>query len=227
MRYTITTIGLCLFIAAPGRALTFMGPPATDLKAGQIEAGGHYTRSENDVEVEGFDMPEIEADAVLATIGIGLVSDRVEFVARGGIAEGEIDNLDSDWESMGGVGGRITMAMDDELSWGVVGQVMWASFENRVVDVDSREIQIAAGPSWHPSGLRVYGGVLVHFIDGDVTIPLTDDGFLEIELDFEEEARIGGYIGGALELWDHLAIGVEYQQTADSKAIGAGAVWRF
>jgi hypothetical protein len=144
-----------------------------------------------------------------------------------------------------GVGTRATFWQDDKLSWGGLLQITWLQPDDSSItlcsdpaftgdaEIDIREVQIAAGPTWQvEDNIRIYGGPFLHFVDGDLdisgrTVDMGTEILLETTGDIEEESQFGGYIGAHLDVDENTCCFIECQLTGDAWGIGLGAARRF
>ena len=197
--------------------LTYVGPPTTNMRAGQWAVGGSYGYSEQDVELtDGGEIEDYEIEATLARIAVGLATNRAEIYGLIGGANNEWDEFSGHPETAVGGGARITTNLDDPLSWGIAAQVL--HFEPEGVKIT--DAQIALGPCWRPGTFLLYGGALLHILSGDID---SDFGGGDIE----QDSWLGAYIGGGLDLGQHLTLTVEGQVTGGGAGGGAGIMWRF
>lgn len=208
-------------VAATAQALTPIGPPTTALRQGQWAVGGSYGYSEQDIEIQNgpvsmFD-EDVEIETVLATVAVGLATNRMEIFGRLGMAQAENRYFESDEELAVGGGTRITTNLGDELSWGLVAQALYFELDGGEGITD---LQFALGPCWRRRAFLLYGGPMLHFITGEAQIPGVGT------LDIEQESWFGGYIGTGLTS-DHLSITVEGQVTADAVGGAIMLAWKF
>lgn len=226
MKRVIITIAV--LFGSPAWALTYMGPPASDVKQGELFLGFDYSNSELDFEfsnsgVRGI-LDDVDSDNYLGRAGIGIM-DGFEIFGRIGI--GEIEDLGN--ESAWGLGTRATFGKKDNVSWGALFQLMSLSAEETGHiggytlngDFDVYEYQLAIGPTFDNDGSSVYFGPFFHFIDGDAD--LTSFG----SVDIEQESEFGLYIGVLWELADNTSLNIEFQGTDDAKLGGISLVHKF
>jgi hypothetical protein len=208
-------------MAATAQALTPIGPPTTTLRQGQWAVGGSYGYSEQDIKIEDgpVDMidEDVEIETALATVAVGLATNRMEIFGRLGMAEAENLYVESDEELAIGGGTRITTNLDDELSWGLVAQVLYFELSE---DEDIFDMQFAMGPCWRRGAFILYGGPMVHLISGEAEIPGMGT------FDIEQESWFGGYIGTGMSS-EHLSFMVEGQITADAFGGAIMLGWKF
>ncbi len=218
MRKTVCLIVLC----ATGSVLALgpIGPTTTNMRQGQWEVGGAYTYSEQDIEFEGdTEVENAELETVLGRVAVGLATDRVELFGLVGAADS--DDFDTDTEVAFGGGLRLTTNSGEELTWGIVAQAIHYDFDITSGDLKLNEVQVALGPTWRRDCIMIYGGPLIQVLFGEFDREVGDD------IDVDDEALWGGYIGGGVTLLEHLTLNVEGQLTTDSHAVSAGLNWRF
>jgi len=207
--------------AAAASALTPMGPPTTVLKQGQFEVGAVFGWSENEVDFSGSvgEVDNLEFNTILFRPAVGIASDRMEIFGLLGCGEFE----DADDTAMG-FGLRVTTNLEEGLSWGLVGQVVWFDVDERMridgfygnADLDFCEAQIGLGPCWRHDIFVLYGGPFVYVIHGELTKTI----------DIEDSERVGAFIGGGLDLGPVNAV-VEVQATQDDIGAGFNVALRF
>jgi hypothetical protein len=218
MKKTVCLIVLC--VAGSALALGPLGPTTTNMRQGQWEAGAAYTYSEQEIGLEnGTDIEEAELESVLARVALGVVTDRVEIFGLIGGAESE--DFDTDTDLALGVGMRLTTNSGKELTWGLVAQVIHYDFDVAYADLELNELQVGLGPTWRRDNFMIYGGPMVQYVFGTLD---TDVG---ADIDVDADALWGGYVGGSVELVEHLTLNVEGQLTTDSHAVSASVNWRF
>jgi hypothetical protein len=238
MRYAILVISLGLFITTPVLALTYLGPTTTAMDEGQWSFGACYTESEQDLQFRddagedlfGSGFEDARERIILGTAAVGLATDRAELFGRFGAGELHQHEFETDEdEFVGGLGMRITTNLGDQLSWGIVGQFTWMKPEGRAVvlgeaveyELEFFDFQVALGPCWRSDGLILYGGPMLQFVDAELETDLFGD------FDIEQESWFGGYLGGGIELAEHLSIMGEGQVTPDASAWAGSLMWRF
>lgn len=209
---------------------------------------------------------DLRSHIILASIGYGL-SDNWDIYVRCGIADAKASvNSFSYGGGFGiayGLGTRATIHENGSLAWGAAIQVTWAnpgsdtitSVETfypepegspEAVDVplsgpmemNWRETQILIGPTWSQGNMQAYGGLVLHFVNGDLTwtgtysYEGTVEGSTEtvtasgtINHQVREESDVGGCLGILWQAMDRASIYVEGQFTGTDWCIGAGAHW--
>ena len=221
-------IMIVFLFGSPAWALTYMGSPASDVKQGELFLGFDYSSGMVDYEFRGDThngiLRHVDSDLYLGRAGIGLI-DGFEVFGRFGVSE--VEKLDN--ESAWGLGTRATFIEKDNVSWGVLFQLMSLNAEGtgRIGDYelngdfDIYEYQLAIGPTFDNNGSSVYFGPFFHFIDGDAD--LTSFG----SVDIEEESEFGVYVGVLWELADNTTLNIEFQGTDDAKMGGIGLIHKF
>jgi hypothetical protein len=214
---------VCLIVlgaAGSAWALGPLGPTTTTMRQGQWEFGALYTYSEQDIEFEtGAEVDNAELESVLGRIAVGVATDRVELF--GLIGGADSDDFDTDVDLAFGGGLRLTTNSGKELTWGVVAQVVYYDFDVDGGDLNLNDVQIAVGPTWRRDNVMIYGGPLVQILFGKYDANIGGD------IDVDNEVYWGAYVGGGVELFEHLMLSVEGQLTTDSQAASAGLSWRF
>ena len=226
MRRVVITI--VVLFSSPAWALTYMGPPASDVKQGELLLGFDYSNSEIDFEfrdagVRGL-LDDVDSDLYLGRAGIGIF-DGLEVFGRFGV--GEIEELGN--ESAWGLGARATFIEKDDVSWGALFQFtsLHAEEPGHIGgytlngDFDINEYQFAIGPTFKHGGSSVYIGPFAHFIDGDA------DLVNHPSVDIEQESEFGLYIGVLWKLADKTRLSIEFQGTDDAKMGGISLVHKF
>ena len=226
MRRVIITIAV--LFGSPVWALTYMGPPASDVKQGELLLGFDYSNGELDFEfrddgVRGI-LDDVDSDLYLAKVGLGL-SDGFEVFGRVGV--GEIEELGN--EFAWGLGTRATFIEKDDISWGALFQFTSLHAEETGYlgryllngDFDVYEYQLAIGPTFNHNGSSVYFGPFFHFIDGDAD-------FVNVgSVDIEQESEFGVYVGVLWKLADNSSLNLEFQGTDDAEVVGISLVHKF
>ena len=223
MRRVVITI--VVLFSSPTWALTYMGPPASDVKKGELLLGFDYSNGELDFEfrddgVRGI-LDDVESDLYLGKVGLGL-SDGFEVFGRFGV--GEIEELGN--EFAWGLGTRATFIEKDDISWGTLFQFTSLHAEETGYlgggtlngDFDVYEYQFAIGPTFDNT---VYFGPFLHFIDGDAD--LVSFG----PVDIEQDSEFGFYVGIMWELGNHTNLNIEFQGTDDAKMGAISLIHKF
>jgi len=206
-------------------ALRPMGPPMAGLEQGQYSVGFDFSYSKMDLDIDGGTVGDIESSAYLANLGYGIADNWDAFIRLGlagitDIGESGVD-FEGDNQFAYGFGIKGTFAENDALTWGGLFQMDWTKSEDGIVEIDSYEIQIAAGPTYQMEGMSLFCGPFLHFVGGDVSN--TPDGTLDIE----QESIFGGYVGAQFDIAENASWNIEYQLTGDAYAICTGIEWRF
>lgn len=226
---------LVLCAAGQAFALTPMGPPVATLEQGEFAAGFGYSHSKGDLEgtVLGFSvmLEDVELDTYMANLVFGIV-EGWELQIDLGASSYEDDDYRSSGDFAGGFILRSTFAKTDKVEWGVASSVHWyeASGSGETmgipwVEKDTwTEVQIAVGPTYTEDRWCLYGGTLLHFINGDAEGTIAG---VPVSGDFEEDSMFGGFVGAQIEIAKDTTLGIEYQQTGSANAVGVSILWRF
>jgi hypothetical protein len=211
MRHTRFTIVLSLFFVGHAMGLTYLGAPTTNLRSGQWAVGLNYGYSSQNLRGDGVNFNDTKWQTGLATVHLGLDTNRAEIFGRVGTANVKWGNADSEFEAAVGLGGRITTNLGEPLSWGVAGQALWWQ------DQDSRasvfDIQGSFGPCWRSGKIQLYGGPMLHFVTSNV--------------DLKETSLVGASIGGGYELAPSWTVSAEAEWTPDAYGLGVALQRRF
>ena len=223
MRQVIITI--VVLFGSPVWALTYMGPPASDVKQGELFLGFDYSHGEVDFEFRGdgrrSTLRHVDNDLYLGRVGLGVI-DGLEVFGRFGV--GKLEDLSN--EFTWGLGTRTTFIEKDDISWGALFQLKsLQADENGPIgdylldgDFDVYEYQFAIGPTFDNT---VYFGPFFHFMDGDADLA----GFGSV--DIEQESEFGFYVGIMWQLADDTNLSIEFQGTDDAEVVGIGLVHKF
>ncbi len=223
MRRLVITI--VVLSCSPVWALSFMGPPASNVKQGELFVGFDYSNSEIDFEfrnsgIKGI-LDDVDSDLYLGRAGIGII-DGLEVYGRVGISEIEDFGNESAW----GAGTKVTFIEKDDVSWGALFQLMSLQAEGtgnigRYIlngDFDVYEYQLAIGPTFDDT---IYFGPFFHFVDGDADLATHGS------VDIEQESEVGFYIGILWELGNDTRLNIEFQGTDDAKMGGISLIHKF
>jgi len=221
--------------ASPAWALRFMGPPTTDIEAGQVGLGFDWSHTQFDVRSnEGDFRRAVEADIYFTRLIFG-VADGAEISGLFGISdmeERQENGFRSGNDFSWGVGTKINFGQSGPFDIGAAFQIssMYGhdtsglTYADRV-ELDAYLLELAIGPSFKVGGICLYGGPFVHFIVGDIEARVgSSHDSIDVE---EEESEFGGYLGVSGEIAANTNLGIEYHITNDSYAIGVGIVHRF
>jgi hypothetical protein len=230
MRHIILIIGLGLLVASPALGLTYLGTPTTVMRTGQWAVGASYADSEQDIEFDRhFRFEDLDEESVLGRVAVGIADERMEVFGLFGAANLEQDGFQTDDQFLVGFGTRITASLGDDLDWGVVAQFTWFTDEDTDTldgvptdyELDLIDFQIGFGPCWRPGPFILYGGPMIQWIEGDIETTAFGD------FDINVESWFGGYVGGGIELAEHLSVTGEVQGTPDAWAWAASVQLRF
>ena len=237
MKKFFFTIIIVVLFASKTWSLTFMGPTTSYLEAGQSGIGFNYSNSEMDIRFEGYGLNAaigMEVNAYFAKLLFG-ISDGSEISLHFGISNIEEDvqnDFSSSKEFTWGLGAKMKFGETDPLEWGAAFRL--TSFTGDDTDMvgpylvkgefDVVEIQIVLGPTYRIDRLCVYGGPMLHFIQGDLDGGGALSGY---SFDIEQESEFGGYIGLGLQFAKNISLNVEYQSTGDAHAVGFSLLSKF
>jgi len=209
--------------------------PAATLGRGEFATGFGFSHSSIDLKVSAFGISVIakdeEIDTYMANLIFGL-DESVEFQIDLGASHVDIQNMESSTDFAGGLVLRFTLAQSEKIKWGIVGSVHWYEASGSGVDFgipyseeDSwREFQVAFGPSYKDGALCLYGGPLLHFIDGEGEAIVAG---VPISGDIEHDSCLGGFVGANIDLNENTTLGFEYQFTGSAHAICASIRFAF
>lgn len=220
----VVVLGLCVNVLA----MNYVGPPTTRIRQGQWYVGISYADGEQDIELSEDGVPDVEltdvdSRIVLGHVGVGLTTDRLEIFGLGGVADTEWEGFESNDDEVFGAGFRATMYLDKQsnLDWGIVGQFIYHKSEDSLSELSITDAQFGIGPCWRPGPCMVYGGALIHIIDGDLEIATIGEGGVHVEgetIDIEQESLLGVYFGGGVDIAKHWNVSAEIQATPDAWA---------
>ena len=230
-------------------ALNLMGPPNAELEKGQWELGAEYTHSEFALDFDftsgsipnpDFTKDEMKMDLISGRVGYG-ITETIEGFARIGSASIENKEDGEDFSGDGivyGVGGKVTLAQQQKIKWGVHAQINWIN------DVDGEwtgpgwagdaetnliQVLVSAGPNYQLTDyLSLYGGPFFYYLDGEKEYTETTPTPGEYEkYDLSNPSEFGGYIGAQIDLPENFNLTVEYQFTGDDNILGIGLAWKY
>ena len=218
-----TMVALLLSAGLCGNALgmNYLGPPTTTMERDQWAVGASYGYSEQDVHANGVSSNEFRWQTALATIHLGVETNRAEVFGRVGVVGMQaVTGIEGGTDFAAGLGTRLTTDVGDTLSWGLAAQFLWWQAKDDLNDLNMFDIQIGLGPCWRPGSFLLYGGPLLHFVRGK-----GDRAGLDVYL--SEGSWLAGYLGGGIDLNKHLMVTAEGQVTRDAFGLGFGVQWRF
>jgi hypothetical protein len=217
---SVMVTAICASAAFGGAPL---GPPVAGLDRGQFRAGAEYFYGEMDLDWDeepdmiGGDVEDLATSAVFGSLGYGLTP-RWEACVRLGAGSAELDmegysfalpeaagderlflpdmTFDGDYELAWGFATKYTFWQQrDDLSWGVIFQMTWFDWDDRVagsvaqtlagageeftvggdyamgIDLDCYDIKVALGPAWQATDrLCLYGGPFLHYVRGQMDV---------------------------------------------------------
>jgi hypothetical protein len=221
-------ITIVVLFGSPVWALTYMGPPASNVEQGELLLGFDYSNREIDAEFSGNGLRgglrHVDSDLYLGKAGLALF-DGFEIFGRFGV--NEIEDLGN--ESAWGAGTKVTFGEKGNVSWGALFQFMSFTAEgpgyignySLVGDYEVDEYQLAIGPTFDHGGSSVYFGPFIHFLDGEADI----NNFGSV--DIEQKSEFGVYIGVLWEIAGSSNLSIEFQGTDDAEMIAISLLHRF
>lgn len=247
----VVVVGLC---ASSALALVPLGPTATCLQKGQWAFGGEVSNVDmrlkipaitgffRDPDNMGLMKMSLDINQYCAVVRRG-ITDNWEAFARVGFADMKYDRPSgsSTWKGddddvIWGLGTKATFwEQTPNLKWGIGGQVTWAEFggarsnpdadeEFGKFELEFRELQIAAGPTWTPPDmewLSIYGGLFYHDVGGYHEFWHEDD---YRRYPIHEREDWGLFLGAQIAR-DSIIFNVEYMDTDECDALAVSALW--
>ena len=154
------------------------------------------------------------------------------------------EEFESESVPMFGGGIKAIFFEEDDLKIGGLVQANWSHYNGilnapqwdapHFVETDFLEVQITLGATYmFYDGIWIYGGPLIHFVDGDIAETYVEEaetgGLLlaEWQYDIEQDSMYGGYIGTTVEIDEFNSLNFEYQFTGSANALGASYVLKF
>jgi len=190
-----------------------VGPATSWLEGSRLGLSLEYGQTDTDVFFDVGSEESFEVQTAFATLSAAL-TDRWDFYFRLGAAQAETLGFDGGWDVSWGLGTRYTALQWGALSWGFLGQFthMVSRFDTLGIflvdgvetpldatnELNLLEYAFATGPTWQYGPVRLYGGLLVRYLDGQFEI-ITESLSDRFDLDARWDA--GGYIGGQLTLF--------------------------
>jgi hypothetical protein len=241
--HRLLIVAVILFLHGSAYGLDYMGPPVAGLKKGQFKTGFDFALSEMDLEVKASGITgklrDVETSRYLWNLTYGLADWWEAFVRLGAGDTEASGGFDGDTEFAYGVGTKVTLAGDKTLNWGALFQIGWGQSEGDYAqdlgflipvsgdaELDWYEIQIAAGPTYDMEDWRLYGGVFLHYVEGDFEVE-SDIVPFTFKLDVRQESVGGAYLGGRFDLRKNVTLDTEFQVTSDAWAFGLGLAYKF
>jgi hypothetical protein len=212
-------------------------------------SNGKWVESDEGVFDEAGDADDLtlknfQTIKLYGSVGYGFAKNW-EVFARVGAAKAKLgdsiwddgEDFDSGVELAIGAGVRATFFefYQPNIKIGALAQLNWAKFDGKLeagqwpgpdfVEISLAEAQFAVGATyvWRDR-VTFFGGPFVHFLSGDVEDIFSD---FEYKWDFEEGPIYGGYIGAAMDIYKNCVLNIEYQQSSDANAFGAGLMLRY
>ena len=233
--YLFSVVVVACLLSSSALALTPIGPPAATLDEGQFAAGFGYSFSQVDVKVNLLGLTatvkDTEVETCLANMIYGLAPSW-EIQVDVGSSYSETDGNKSKGDFAWGVDVKNTFWEREKTKWGAAIMAHWyqASGSGVTLGVPWQEedkwteIQFAIGPTYKEGAWCLYGGALLHFIDGEGEATIAG---VRVSGDIEQDSMFGGFIGVQVDVAANAVLGVELQITGSAHAIGAGMLWRF
>jgi hypothetical protein len=224
-------VGLVLLVSVSALGLDLMGPPKSGLDCGQWGAGVAFFGSNEDVDLEGLAVEDLEMYRYTGWLSLG-VNPFMEVYFRGGLMDAETEFLGAEYESdgtfTGTVGTKVTLIEGETVDWGFLVQGGWSDLEDvdlsdfglGEVETDFWELQAAFGPTVTFDWIKFYGGPFFYRLDGDID-------FLGDTYNFEEDHWGGGYVGTVIDLPGSAAFCAEGVFTGGGYGIGVNIGWEF
>jgi hypothetical protein len=208
-----------------------------------------------------YKIKDLKSNIVLGRVSYG-ISDNWDAFLRLGAADAKCDieqtypdgaqheynGFDGSFGFAWGLGTKVTIWEDNDISWGGLLQMTWmepgdSSISSTIspgnltysgtAEIEFWEVQLAIGPTWRlGDSFSIYGGPFLHFVDGDLDLSgqIVDPGVgidMESSGDIEEKSQFGGYVGASWEVSESTSCFIECQLTGDAWGIGLGAARRF
>ena len=205
-----------------------------------------------------YNINDLKSNIVLGRVSYG-ISDNWDAFLRLGVADAECDidhtyadgalhqypGFDGGFGFAWGLGTKVTIWEDKDITWGGLLQMTWAkpgdsdislsgdpNFSGNA-EIEFWEVQLAVGPTWRMNdNLSIYGGPFLHFVNGDLdisykTVDMGDEIRSKVSGDIEENSQFGAYVGASLDANERTSYFLECQFTSDAWGIGLGAVRKF
>lgn len=234
----------------PPAAVLKEGQLSIGFDYGYSKADIDFAGEMDGVDAEGT-FEDMRSNSLMGRLGYGLYpyGGNWDAYLLFGAASADQNDFDGDYGFSGGFATKVTLFKGGNLSFGALYQMQWSrsrgsftadpnvlfnisfpELEPGVVDLDAEvdwfEIQAATGPTYQMGGLRIYGGPVLYYIDGDIEYDIADTD-LSFSIDFDEKVKFGRYAGIELNLGDNSYLYFEYQATDDAEAAGGGICWKF
>ena len=205
-----------------------------------------------------YNINDLKSNIVLGRVSYG-ISDNWDAFLRLGVADAECDidhtyadgalhqypGFDGGFGFAWGLGTKVTIWEDKDITWGGLLQMTWAkpgdsdislsgdpNFSGNA-EIEFWEVQLAVGPTWRMNdNLSIYGGPFLHFVNGDLdfsgeTVESDVRIVEESSGDIEEKSQFGGYVGASLDANERTSYFIECQFTGDAWGVGIGAARKF
>ncbi|UCG58045.1 MAG: hypothetical protein JSU70_00790 [Phycisphaerales bacterium] len=213
-----------------------------------------------------FNIDNLRSHMILGSLAYGLC-DNWDVHARLGVADAKATvaggNFNGGFGVAYGFGMRGTLCETGNVTWGTAVQATWATpgsdtvtiSETLTVDVDGvdqqvtaplsgnmqlkwREVQVVIGPTWNMEALWAYGGLLLHFVNGELdwsgAYSATDEvdgttttfsASTRCAHDVRERSDVGGYAGLMWQVMANTNVYVEGQFTGTDWGVSFGGYW--
>jgi hypothetical protein len=199
-------------------------------------------------------LKDMKTNRTYVRLGYGIMDNAEVFLRIGGLNAKFGDSIwedserfDSDAELAAGAGLKLTFYEEGNLKLGGLFQFNVASFDGQLkasdwvsgdfVEINMSEAQLALGASCKCNEqLTIYGGPFLHFVNGDIHDEYselsTDPNYpglwtSEFDWDIQGKSVFGGYVGAQINFAENVSFNLEYQQTADARALGMGLIFKF
>jgi hypothetical protein len=216
--------------ATSALALDPMGPPAAGLKQGGMSLGLDYSYSQIDLKLKNDEeTADNKVEKAYANLGYG-IADYWNVFGRLGGSKAEGEDLEF-WGAYGlawGMGTKVTIYQDVDITWGALFQLSWGESKERWAEGNAydklkwHEYQIAAGPTYRlTDNISIYGGPFYSYLKGTGT---DETGKWA---DIKGKDQTGAYIGGQFDFIENVTLNAEYQLSNGASGIGLMLVWKF
>jgi opacity protein-like surface antigen len=211
-------------------ALDPMGPPAAGLKQGGMSLGLDYSYSQINLKLkngEEYETVDNKVEKTYANLGYGIADDWNVFGRLGGSKlEGEDLIFYGAYGLAWGLGTKVTIYQDVDITWGALFQISWGKSMERSEGTYEKlkwhEYQIAAGPTYRlTDNVSIYGGPFYSYLKG------TDSDEAGKLADIKGKDQTGGYIGGQFDFTENVTLNAEYQLSDGASGMGLMLVWKF
>jgi len=206
---------VALLLCGPVLAQAPIGPSTAFLNGTRLGLSVEYGQADADIVFEGTGGVKENFDFRTAYAGLSAaLTERWEFFARLGGSQAETSGFDGDWNLSWGLGTRYTAFQWHAVRWGVLAQFTNLISQDETQELFSiegvptlldatdelnlEEYVFATGPTWQRGRLSLYGGFLLRYLTGDFEVLAGRYGY---HVDLDAQWDVGGYIGGAVTLF--------------------------